>query len=299
MYARRLQKGDTIGIVSPSHIAERERYAPIIAALEGLGYRVKTGKNLYCDTYGYSAAEKERADDFNAMVLDDDVRMVLFGGGEGGNELLPLLDFGAIAAHPKLYCSYSDGTTILSAIYTATGLVTYYGPAPGNFADLRYYDYMRFASHLLAGNTADHVRSGPWRTLRGGSCEGSLLGGFTANFALSLGNRYFPYDMGKQYILFLENHELYSDVPQISAHLAHIEQSSLIESVTGLLFGHYARQAPDTLLELLNRFADRHDIPAAYCDDFGHDIHHAVMPIGGRARMDTDAQTLLFLDDDA
>ncbi len=46
--------------------------------------------------------------------------MVLFGGGEGGNELLPYIDFENIATHPKIVCSYSDGTTILNAIYTKT-----------------------------------------------------------------------------------------------------------------------------------------------------------------------------------
>ena len=294
MKAKRLRRGDCIGLVVPSHVGMRERYAPIIATLEGLGFRVKTGENLYKDTYGYLATEQERADDFNAMALDDDVRMVFFGGGEGGNEVLPLLDFAAIADHPKLYCSYSDGTSILSAIYAQTGLVTHYGQAPGNYADLRHYDYLRFASHFIDGGAADHVRSGSWRTLRGGVCEGTLLGGYLGNFALSLGNRYYPYDMTKPYLLFLESHERFCDVGAVSAQLSHIEQSGLIGNVTGLLFGHYAETVPDDLLNRLARFGERYRVPVAYCDDFGHGVHHAVLPIGGEARMDADAQTLEF-----
>ncbi len=86
------------------------------------------------------------------MFLDRDVKMVFFGGGEGGNELLPYINFDNIASHPKIVCSYSDGTTILNAIYTKTGLITYYGQTPGIFEDLRYYDYMQFTSHFINGN---------------------------------------------------------------------------------------------------------------------------------------------------
>ena len=42
----------------------------VIGVLEGLGFAVKTGANLYRDTYGYLASEQERADDLNQMVAD-------------------------------------------------------------------------------------------------------------------------------------------------------------------------------------------------------------------------------------
>ncbi len=108
--------------------------------LESLGYRVKIGENIYRDTYGYLASEMERADDINAMAADDSVKMVFFGG-EGGNEPVPYLDFETIRRHPKIYCSYSDGTTLLNTIRSKGNFVTYYGQSPGMFSDLRYYDY--------------------------------------------------------------------------------------------------------------------------------------------------------------
>lgn len=124
MISRRLIPGDTISGVSPSHVAVRERYQPMLEGLRRLGFQVKQAKNLYRDTYGYLASEQERAEDINAMVQDDTVRMILFGGGEGGNEVLPLLDYEAIARNPKIFLSYSDGTSILNAVYARTGLET-------------------------------------------------------------------------------------------------------------------------------------------------------------------------------
>ena len=60
MIPKRLTYGDTIGVVSPSHVAERERYRPMLEGLRKLGFHVKEGKNLYRDTYGYLASEQER-----------------------------------------------------------------------------------------------------------------------------------------------------------------------------------------------------------------------------------------------
>ena len=293
MIANKLKPGDTIGIISPSHVASEEQYAPILSAIEAMGFRVLCGKNLYNSTYGYSASERERADDLNAMARDGRLKMVLFGGGEGGNALLPYIDYDAIGRNPKIYCSYSDGTTILNAIHSKTGLVTYYGQSPGIFSDLRHYDYLQFHTSFVEG-TADFQKSGAWRVLHGGNCKGVLTGGYTRNFALLQGSSHFHFDADKSYILFLEDHEKFSDVATVSSYLSHIEQSELMSRLSGLLFGHYAAAVHPDLMGRLERFGQKHRLPVVYCDDFGHGVHHAVLPIGIEARLDADRQSLVY-----
>ena len=122
MKIHNLQKGDTIGIPCPSHIANAERYGRIIKTLESLGYKAQMGKNAYKTTNGYLASEQERADDFNNFARDENIKMIFFGGGCGGNEVLPFLDYESIKKHPKIYASTSDGTFILNAIYAMTGI---------------------------------------------------------------------------------------------------------------------------------------------------------------------------------
>jgi len=296
MIAERLKIGDTIGLISPSSIADPDKYARNKFVLESLGFKVKVGKNVFSSSYGYSASEYERAEDFNAMIADDAVKMVLFGGGEGGNELLPYIEYEAIKTHPKLISSYSDGTTILNAIYAKTGLVTYYGQTPGIFADLRYYDYTQFASHFISGNRAEFRSNGQWRTITPGCCEGLLIGGYTRNFAMLTGSPYFSYDEDKKYILFLEDHEHFSELNAVSAYLAHIAQSGFFKNVAGLLFGHYSETHYPALFEMLERFGEKYNLPVAYCDDFGHGVNHAVLPIGVTAELDTAKKTLRFTD---
>lgn len=296
MQAERLRKGGTIGIFCPSHVADMKRYAQTARALERLGFAVKFGKNVCLDSYGYAASAEERAQDLNELVADEEVQMVLFNGGESAVEILPHIDYEAIRRHPKLFCSYSDATSILNTIHARTGLVTYYGPGAGDFADLRLYNYEQFCAHFVQGYEAPKafVSDSEWKTLHGGCCEGRLIGGYSALFALLLSNRYFRYDGQEKYLLFLEDHEMFSNVGEAATYLGFVEQSAFMERVTGLIFGQYAAEAPEALLRCLQRLGERNNIPVVYTDDFGHGARHAVLPIGRRAKLDADAQSLLF-----
>ena len=122
-----------------------------------------------------------------------------------------------------------------------------------------------------------------------------LVGGYSRNFALLLGSAYFPIDLNQSYVLFLEDHASFGNVDYVSAMLTHIEQHPFIDSVTGLLFGHYSKPRSQQLLERLERFGQAHNVPVVYCDDFGHGVNHAILPIGHTAEFDADAQELIYL----
>lgn len=295
MQANRMSCNGTIGIFSPSHVADMEQYAGSIAAMKRLGFNVKLGENIQKDTYGYAASAEERAEDLNALVADNSVQMILFSGGNGAVEILPLIDYENIRRRPKLFSSYSDGTSILNAIHAQTGLVTYYGFGGNNFADLRHYDYGQFLSHFVEGYSAERfVSDSKWITLRGRSCEGTLIGGYSSLFGLMLANKYFKYDTAKKYLLFIEDHEKFSEPGAVSTYLSFIGQSAFMNNVTGLIFGHFSVNVPDNLLRCLERFGAKHNIPVVYTDDFGHGTKHAILPIGVHSSLDADNQRMVF-----
>jgi muramoyltetrapeptide carboxypeptidase len=260
-----------------------------------MGFEICEGNNIYKDTYGYIASEKERADDFNSMIANDEIKMVFFGGGTGSNEIIPFLNYEGIKDHPKIYCSYSDGTTILNTIYAKTGLIVYYGQTPGIFDGLRHYDYKQFISNFVNENIQLFEKNSEWKILNHGICEGELIGGYTENMAFLVGSKYFSYDKSKKYILFLENHEKFNSLGVISTHLAYVEQNDIIENIAGLLFGHYSEKEYPELEKCLERFGERNKIPVMKCDDFGHGINHGILPIGQKARMDTEKKILEYI----
>jgi muramoyltetrapeptide carboxypeptidase len=294
MKIEKLRKGDTIGLVSPSHVEKPEKHNNIISKIKAKGFQVKIGANIYKDTYGYLASEEERADDFNQMVLDKNIKMVFFRGGNGGVEILPYIDYEAIKQNPKIFLSYSDGTSILNAIHSKTGLITYYGQDPNCFEDLRHYDYEQFDSHFIKGNAKDFVSNSKWHTLHNGICEGTLIGGYTENFALMVNTEYLVVNNQRKYLLFLEDFEENSDARRVSMFISCIEQSPFINNVSGLMFGSFSEIVNIDLMASLKRFGEKHNLPVIYCDDFGHGKNHAILPIGMNAKLNADIQTLEF-----
>ena len=294
MFAEKLNLGDTIGLISPSHVAEKETYANIITHLEHLGFKVKTGANLYKDTWGTVASATERADDLNSMVEDSDVKLIFFGGGNGAADIISLIEYEKIKKNPKLFLSYSDGTYILNAIYTKTGLVTYYGQTPGNYCPPDSYTLSHFESHIVRRDAKKHISNSKWYTLNGGKCEGILIGGYLPYIAAESDNPFFKYDENEEYILFLEDHEKFNDIPHINSFLTQLEKSRFMNNIVGAIFGHYSNTLSDELFECFKVFGKRNSIPVVYCDDFGHGTNHAIIPIGVKAAIDADKQTLFY-----
>lgn len=293
MKAPLLKSGDLIGIISPCTTPYKE-ISQAFPAIEEKGFKIKLSKNLFKCTYGYAASERERADDFNEMVSDKDVKMIFFSGGDVCNEVLPFIDFDNIKQNPKIICSFSDGTTLTNAIFSKTSLITYYGQEPNTFIDLTDYNNAHFDANFISGDIKEFLKASEWKTIYGGVSEGILVGGYIQNFALLLGSKYFSYNPKEKYILFIEDHEKYSWPARVSMLLAHIEQSEFMKNVVGFIWGHYSEYENVQMNAILKRFGERNSIPMVMCDDFGHGKNHAVFPTGSHAKLDAENKRLLI-----
>ncbi|MBK8047901.1 MAG: LD-carboxypeptidase [Anaerolineales bacterium] len=115
-YPSPLRRGDTIGITAPSAgvgPALEPRLTFCLQALQDLGFRIREGHCLRSDKMA-SAPAQMRADELQAMLLDDSIRAILPPwGGEILIDLLPLLDWEALAA-PKWIIGYSDLSTFMA-----------------------------------------------------------------------------------------------------------------------------------------------------------------------------------------
>lgn len=294
MLPKRLQAGDTVGLICPAGPAEEIWIQNACRGLKAQGLHTLLAPALFHNGWGYAACAEERAADLHAMLRKEQVRMILFGGGEVSNEILPFLDFDLIRSRPKIFCSYSDSTTLLDTIYAKTGLVTYYGASPGTFHSLTPYNLDCFQRIFFTGKAGLFLQSRPWEVLYKGRADGILLGGYLVNFALLLGTGVLPCGPEDKFLLFLEDHIRYNKPAAVARYLAHIEQSEFFRHVSGLIFGHYSEPRDPDCTALLRRFAARHKLAAVFCDDFGHGEHNAVLPIGIRATLETEPPQLIF-----
>ena len=292
MKPTRLNQGDKIGIIAPAYAVTYDMISGALRNLEGAGFQIELGPNVFADTYHFAGSIEERAADFNAMIADPTVKMILFGGGEVCNEILPYIDYEAVKANPKILLSYSDGTTILNAITSMTGLVTFYGSSPNTFADGNEYNWRNLDLRLMSDIT-EYIKSSPWRTIRPGKCTGELTGGYLVNYAALQGLKWFELKHN-DYILFLEDHEGFGSPAVVAKWLTNLEHRGVFEHVKGLIFGHYSERYYPEMDEILWRIGERYDIPVVKCEDFGHGVFNAIIPIGITATLDTEYEHLGF-----
>ena len=138
----KLAPGSTIALIAPSFGVNIEPYfsrlEQAIRNLTKLGYKIKTGPNVYLgDGEVASASPKARAKEFMDAYLDDEVNLILsVGGGELMNEMLPYVDFSLIAqSAPKWFMGFSDNTNLCFLLPILSGVKAIYGPNAPAFCE--------------------------------------------------------------------------------------------------------------------------------------------------------------------
>ena len=291
-----LQKGDTIGFIAPSYKPKRDPIERSAENLRKLGYKVKFSKNLFSTANDYAGSIEERAEDFNAMIADPEVKMVFFGGGEVGNEILPFIDYENIKKNPKILCSYSDSTTVLNAVNKQTGLVTFYGSSPRFFENEPIEYTLTNFEKRLCSTALDYVKNSEWRVLTPGKAEGKLIGGYLINFACLLGLEWYKDLPDEDIILFIEDHEKFSNAAMISKWFTMLEHKGVFKRAKALIFGHYSLEEKPVIDDILTRIGKRYNIPVIRNEDFGHGANGAILPISVKARLNTEDMSFEFLE---
>ncbi|OLS28857.1 MAG: putative murein peptide carboxypeptidase, partial [Candidatus Heimdallarchaeota archaeon AB_125] len=140
---KKLQKGDTIGIISPSwggpeffpHIYENG-----ISVLEEMGFKIKEFPTTRAHPDFLHENPELRSNDVNAAFQDEEVSAIITSiGGDDSIRILPYIDDEIIKSNPKILMGYSD-TTILLTYVNQLGLITFNGPAVmAGFSQMRKF----------------------------------------------------------------------------------------------------------------------------------------------------------------
>ncbi len=320
--AMKIETGSTIGVFSPSWCITNE--APEAAAraenyIRSQGFNVKHGK-LWGKADAYvSGSPEERADEFNALLHDPEVRILMASvGGQVTNGMLPYIDYEYYAENPKPVVGMSDVTSLLMAIYTKTGVPTYYGSNfVTSYARLSPYrdialkslcDVLNFEEchkYIFPEYYSDDVIE--WSqelteekrtpneiiTLSGGKVTGRLIGGNLYTIGNIWGTPYMP-EIRKGDILFIEDTEEWAC--SVERTLAQLKICGVFDMIGGLIIGkcrqfqHYGTEK--TYYEFIYDYLNGPNYPVLAECDFSHCAPMLTLPIGITAKLDADAQTI-------
>lgn len=328
MKAKRLDAHKTIGVFSsssPVSATVPSRYDRGVAYLEDKGYRITHGQLHGKRDYYRSGSIKARADEFNCLLYDENVQILMASiGGNNTNSILPYIDYGYLKAHPKIIIGYSDVTALLLAIYAKTGLVTFYGPAVassfGEFPPFVDWTFEQFNA-MLSGDCsvpytypclhvwtdefidwstqdrAKEQRPNDWICVREGSCEGRLIGGNLNTMGGFFGTEYMP-EIQTGDILLIE--DSLKDAATIERSFSLLKLSGVLDRVSGILLGKHekfddngtGRLPYEILLEVLGN----RQIPILADFDCCHTHPMLTMPIGCTVHLDATNKKVVLLE---
>jgi muramoyltetrapeptide carboxypeptidase len=305
VFGKPLPEGGTIGVAAPaSGFENRSEVLRGVEWWEKRGYAVKLGEHVF-DRDDYVAGdERDRANDLMAMFADPEVDVVQsLQGGYGSAQLIPHLDFEAIAANPKPFVGYSDITALHIAIRQGAGLATFYSYGLVGMGAKDGTDFSRDRLlQVLRGEGVGEVPRDPddpyVRAISGGTVTAPLVGGCLWLLLQTMGT---PWEIELDgAIFFFEDY----DAPPwyVDGMLTQLGHAGKLAGVRGVVVGDmekcdWREDRPEwprtrSIEDVLEHHLEPLGVPVLYKLPLGHGKHLAALPLGVTATLDADARRL-------
>ena len=280
-----LIKGDLIGITAPAGcIWNLAHVSKIEKILADLGFRTAVGKTVN-EQIGFLAGNDEmRANELMEMYQNKSIRAILtMRGCWGCARILDLLDYEIIKSNPKVLMGFSDITSLINAIYTKTGMVTYHGPCGysswGDFSTQQVINSVVKGVPFTMKNPDDNLEDlNIWSA---GKAQGELVGGNLTVVASMIGTNFEPNWKGK--LLFLE--EISEEPYRVDRMLWQMKQAGVFNKINGLIIGElvdmedtdpsFGKSTDEIVMDICGDM----DIPIITNFPCGHGKYQATLPI--------------------
>ena len=300
MIPDRLKKGDKIGVIAPSSPITESNLEDInnsITLMEASGFEIIFGKNAFKNTLGYGATAKEKAEDINNMFANPEIKAIFCAkGGANSNSTFEYLDYEMIKQNPKILCGFSDSTSITNMITGETGLVTFNG---ATFKSLTSWDteyaYKQVIDKFVLGKKELGEEEDKFYIIKEGVAEGKLIGG-NLSLTANLSSGKYSIDFTDK-ILFIEELAAESDVEMVSNYLYKMKQNGVFDKIRGIWVGNYEGEVPLEKI-LLDTLDEEYNFPIIKSNNFGHIDKKQVIPIGTKAKIDTNKDVKIELLED-
>jgi len=277
-----IQQGETIGLVCPSGAIPLEKVQNCIETLEKWGYFVKLGKTVGAKMHSFSGNDIERALDLQAMLDDENIKVVLCArGGYGMSRIIDQINFTKFNAHPKWVVGFSD-ITVLHAALQKQNCMSIHGPMAAAFnkgeAGLKYIESLR---HCMEGE-ATHYKANSHAFNKIGLVQAQIIGGNLCMMAHLVGSKNQMNTSGK--IIFLE--EVAEHHYNIDRLMIQCKNAGLFERCVGVILGGFtdlkdnAADFGATANEIIAQHLKHLAIPICYDFPVGHGLENFAIKEG-------------------
>ncbi|MBR1680937.1 LD-carboxypeptidase [bacterium] len=281
---KRLNLGDTIGIIAPAGCVENEEKAMKAKFFfENLGYKIVFGKNIFNKNNYLAGSDEQRLEDLHAFFADENINAIFcLRGGYGSLRLINKIDYELIRKNPKFFAGYSDITALCIMFLKRSGLITYHAPLfQSDFGTDKPSNYT-FAKFLNAYTHFKNEEIKSSKVYKTGNAQGILLGGNLSTITSLCGINFVP---NEKFIFFAEdlNEPVYK-IDKMFTQLLNINEFK--ENIQGLILGDFLRVDDKNYLEdLFKELAQNLNIPVLGGFKITHKKDKLTIPVGANAKI--------------
>ncbi len=279
-----LQSGDTIGICCPAGAVVAADMEAMYRQLRQWDFNIKVGKTVGNSYFKFSATDKERLNELQEMLDDENIKAIFFArGGYGTVRIIDQLDFTKFVKKPKWLVGYSDITCLHSHIYSNYKISTLHAHM-GSAYITEKQDSKSTQSIYDAISGAKHDYKAAAHPLqRKGEAIGIVVGG---NLALLSDLIATPSDIDtKDKILFIEDISEYRY--NIDRMMWQLLRAGKLNNLAGLVVGSFNDTQDNeipfgiTELEIVHEKVKHFKYPVCYDFPVGHQAKNLALKIGG------------------
>lgn len=284
-----LEKGDTIGIISPAGcIKDSTKLQKAVDFLISAGYKVLLAPNiLACEDY-LAGCDDLRVADLHWAFSTPKIKAILCSrGGYGCARLLDKIDFDLIAQNPKPLFGFSDITVLLNTLPCPV----FHAPmAVSDFGEEKIDEFTakNFLNILEGSKIEAFEASADFEVVNSGIATGKLAGGNLTSLTSLLGTKYFPDLTGKILLLEDVNEELY----KIDRMLTQLRLAGVFDAVAGVIFAGFGET--QVSVDFLKQFLPT-SLPAFKGFYASHAKSKYTLPLGAEYSLDAGKGTLILV----
>lgn len=268
-----LNLGDTIGVISmSSRVAPTSDTATLSHVMDSLGFGVIYGDQLLSQSdNSFGSDDRARADQFNKMVANTNVKAILmYKGGYGMVRTLDYIDWRKFKQNVKWVCGYSD-VTMLHLAAQARGIETLHSDMPTSFGG-DSVSLISFINAVTGNLSTIEVASDSLNQV--GKSHGRLIGGNLSLLYAAVGTPEAKALKGNNNVLFIE--EVGERLYHVDRMMQSLERSGALSRCRAIVVGQMTnisdleRFEVSRAEELISKYCKKYNIPVIFGLQTGH-----------------------------
>lgn len=286
---KKLEKGDTIGILATSGAVEScENVCRAMKFFENLGYKVVLSEHAFDENRYLAGSDDTRVAELHKFFKSAEINAIIcMRGGYGAIRMLDKIDWNIIKANPKIFAGYSDVSALSAMMLKHANLITFSAPLvqsdfgveePSDFTIKSFFD-------VVANNNDKKLVYYPQKQqiFYEGCAQGILFGGNLTTITSLCGQDFLP---SEKFVFFVE--ELNEDVYKIDrmfTQLLNIKEFR--KNISAMVVGDFMNADNEIWLnDLLTEVANELKVPTTGRFAITHRKDKLTIPYGAMCELD-------------